>query len=302
MLREIKAIEDVLRISEDIDEQDEVEMDRYLIVDGWMTYKEVAEAQLSKYKGGLRAIMENYGIKTEGEIFSGCICEMRNRISDRDQDDMSFYNTNEVIEKKVTNLFREYRADFFQEFGGWQTCTKKMDKKFAVDDNIFHRLVHHPSREMQRKAIAYYRVCYETAQHTRERILSFAWLAYDVLATVRQENVLDKDDCVPATTPLYDMLRERFSVHLEEHKARFYLFMEFSNNEAARQLRRYTDHYPGLSRVLFILCEWADRNELFTARLQSHHICLILILYAIRRIAGSSINCTKPFLEVVNCL
>lgn len=58
--------------------------------------------------------MENYGIKSEGEIFSGCICEMRNRISDKDQDDMSFYNTNEVIEKKVTNLFREFREDFFQ--------------------------------------------------------------------------------------------------------------------------------------------------------------------------------------------
>ncbi|KAK6030657.1 hypothetical protein OSTOST_03197 [Ostertagia ostertagi] len=113
-LRGIKAIEDVLRISEDIDEQEEVEMDRYLTLDGWMNYKEAAEEQLSKYKGGLRAIMENYGIKTEGEIFSGCICEMRNRISDRDQDDMSFYNTNEVIEKKVTNFFKEFRIEFFQ--------------------------------------------------------------------------------------------------------------------------------------------------------------------------------------------
>ncbi|PIO64521.1 RNA dependent RNA polymerase, partial [Teladorsagia circumcincta] len=126
IFRGIKTIEDVLRISEDIDEQEE-------------------------------AIMENYGIKTEGEIFSGCICEMRNRISDRDQDDMSFYNTNEVIEKKVTNFFKEFRMEFFQEFGGWETCTKKMDKKFAVEDNIFHRLVHHPSVEMQQKAIAYYR-------------------------------------------------------------------------------------------------------------------------------------------------
>ncbi|KIH52036.1 hypothetical protein ANCDUO_17869, partial [Ancylostoma duodenale] len=111
--REIKAIEDVLKISEDIDEQDVVECDRYLMVDGWDKYREVAEAQLSKYKGRLRAIMENYGIKTEGEIFSGCICEMRNRISDKDQDDMSFYNTNEVIEKKVTSLFREFREEFF---------------------------------------------------------------------------------------------------------------------------------------------------------------------------------------------
>uniref|UniRef100_A0A158QQJ9 RNA-dependent RNA polymerase n=1 Tax=Haemonchus placei TaxID=6290 RepID=A0A158QQJ9_HAEPC len=257
--REIKAIEDVLKISEDIDEQEEVEMDRFLFLNGWMNYEEIAEAQLSKYKGGLRAIMENYGIKTEGEIFSGCICEMRNRISDRDQDDMTFYNTNEVIEKKVTNFFKEFRADFFQEFGGWEKCTKKVDKRFAVEDNIFHRLVHHPSVGMQQKAVAYYRVCYETAQRTRERILSFAWLAYDVLAVVRQENVLNEQDCIPASTPLYDV-----------------------------------------RRIMFILSMWADKNGLFGARLQSHHISLILILYATGRIVGSSINRAKPFLESVS--
>ncbi|EYB93671.1 hypothetical protein Y032_0180g820 [Ancylostoma ceylanicum] len=164
--REIKAIEDVLKISEDIDEQDVVECDRYLMVDGWDKYREVAEAQLSKYKGRLRAIMENYGIKSEGEIFSGCICEMRNRISDKDQDDMSFYNTNEVIEKKVTSLFREFREEFFYEFGGWQRCTKLAAKKFAIEENVFHRYVQHPPLEMQQKAVAYYRVCYDTLNFT----------------------------------------------------------------------------------------------------------------------------------------
>ncbi|KAK6060838.1 hypothetical protein COOONC_01494 [Cooperia oncophora] len=149
--------------------------------------------------------MENYGIKTEGEIFSSCISEMRNRISDHDQDDMSFYNTNEVIEKKVTNLFKNFRAEFFQEFGGWETCTGKMDKKYAVEGNILHRTARNPHLEMRQKAIAYYRVCYETARQTRERILSFAWLPYDVLAVVRQENVMKERDCITAAIPLYDV-------------------------------------------------------------------------------------------------
>ncbi|KAJ1346510.1 hypothetical protein KIN20_001310 [Parelaphostrongylus tenuis] len=98
--REFKAIQDVLKLSEDIDEGDKIECDKCLIVDGWTAYEKTAEDQLAKYKGRLRAFMENYGIKTEGEIFSGCISEIRNRISDRDQDDMSLYNTTEVIEKK----------------------------------------------------------------------------------------------------------------------------------------------------------------------------------------------------------
>lgn len=50
--------------------------------------------------------MENYGIEDEGQLFSGFISVIRNRISDRDTDDMSFYNTNHIIEKKVSAIFR----------------------------------------------------------------------------------------------------------------------------------------------------------------------------------------------------
>ena len=71
--------------------------------------------------------METHGIRTEAEIFSGCITDMRNRLSDKvvehintlifnlqDQDDMSFFNTNQIIETKVTNLFKKSRASFFE--------------------------------------------------------------------------------------------------------------------------------------------------------------------------------------------
>lgn len=58
--------------------------------------------------------MENYGIRSEGEIMSGCIVEMRNRISDKDQDDMSFYNTNQMIETKMTSLVCKFRETFFE--------------------------------------------------------------------------------------------------------------------------------------------------------------------------------------------
>ncbi|ETN76654.1 hypothetical protein NECAME_11506 [Necator americanus] len=266
------------------------------MVEGWDKYKEIAETQLSKYKGRLRAIMENYGIKTEGEVFSGCICEMRNRISDKDQDDMSFYNTNEVIERKVTNLFREYREEFFQEFGGWERCTKLADKKFAVEGNICHRHVQHPSLEMQQKAVAYYRVCYETAQQTLERMLSFAWLAYDVLALVKQERIINDEEHIPAAAPLYDVLKKRIAEYCCHHKARFFNFVQFPSEEARQPLRMYTEHYPGLSCVMFIVSEWAAQNQLFTGRLQSHHLCLILILFAIGRIVGC-LNRSKPFLD-----
>lgn len=40
--------------------------------------------------------MERYGIASEGELMSGCMISIRNAISDREADDMSFFNTNQV--------------------------------------------------------------------------------------------------------------------------------------------------------------------------------------------------------------
>lgn len=52
-----------------------------------------------------QALMDNYGIPDEFQLYTGCISRIRNRISDRDTDDMSQFNTNFVIEQKVTNIF-----------------------------------------------------------------------------------------------------------------------------------------------------------------------------------------------------
>ncbi|VDL81129.1 unnamed protein product [Nippostrongylus brasiliensis] len=49
---------------------------------------------------------------------------------------------------------------------------------------------------------------------------------------------------------------------------------------------------------MFIVSEWAERNQLLTGRLQSHHICLVLVLYATGLIPGS-LNRNKPFIDEV---
>lgn len=49
-----------------------------------------------------------------------------------------------------------------------------------------------------------------TAQQTLEKILSFAWLAYDVLALVKQEHIINEEDHIPAATPLYEVSNHEF--------------------------------------------------------------------------------------------
>ncbi|KHJ75883.1 hypothetical protein OESDEN_24499, partial [Oesophagostomum dentatum] len=151
---------------------------------------------------------------------------------------------------------------------------------------------------MQQKAVAYYRVCYETAQQTLERILSFAWLAYDVLALVKQERIINEENHIPAATPLYEMLKNRINNFCEKNLASFYSFADNLSGEAKQPIVMYMNHYTGLRRMMFIVCEWAARNRLLLGRLQSHHVCLILILYATGQLQGS-LNRQKPFLEEI---
>ncbi|VDK28082.1 unnamed protein product [Gongylonema pulchrum] len=100
--------------------------------------------------------MENYGIEDEGQLFSGFISSMRNRINDAD--DISFHNVNRVLAKKVTAIFQSYRREFFREFGGFRENTElQFESGFDLDERRFCR---RSSELMKRKASAYYMICY----------------------------------------------------------------------------------------------------------------------------------------------
>jgi hypothetical protein len=82
-----------------------------------------------------QAIMDSYGIKSEGELFSGHFISLRNRLSDKDSDgmflflmtnnyylwyivvfiiDMSFFNTTHAIEQRLFAVFAKFRRQFFE--------------------------------------------------------------------------------------------------------------------------------------------------------------------------------------------
>lgn len=44
----------------------------------------------------IETIMEYYGISSEGELMSGQIVSIKNRISEKEADDMNLFNTNMV--------------------------------------------------------------------------------------------------------------------------------------------------------------------------------------------------------------
>ncbi|KAF1760723.1 hypothetical protein GCK72_008972 [Caenorhabditis remanei] len=308
LFREFKAIDDVVKISEERDEQIEISIDPTMTIDGYDEYMQSAREDLARYNAQLRSVMENYGIKTEGEIFSGCIVDMRNRISDKDQDDMSFYNTNQLIETKVSNLFKKYREHFFDEFdGGWQTnteCTRN-----GNETNILQRQCRAPTNKMMRKAVAWYKACYEEARVTREnKKLSFAWLAYDVLASVKQQSCLAADEIIlGGANPLYTMMDAHRKQYLSDNSRLFEDYRQFSTESkdgkqvrrAVKIVRMYVEAIQGLDEVLFLLDEWARVSKLFDNQpLRSYHFSLLFILFATRQYSSVDGNAAAFFKKI----
>ncbi|EYB93677.1 hypothetical protein Y032_0180g822 [Ancylostoma ceylanicum] len=69
--------------------------------------------------------------------------------------------------------------------------------------------------------------------------------------------------------------------------------------EVNSHLLMYMKHYPGLERVMFLVCWWAKQNRLLGGCLQEEHVCIILILFATGTIAGS-VNVMEPILDVLH--
>lgn len=114
----------------------------------------------------LQSIMDCYGIRTEGELFSGHYTSLRNRISDKDSDDMSFYNTSNAIEQRLFAVFGKFRKQFFET--SLEGPPPRFDEVTTPAPNqarggmreIFRNVCVDPSDEYKKLACAYYRISY----------------------------------------------------------------------------------------------------------------------------------------------
>lgn len=130
--------------------------------------------------------MHRYGIKNEGELFSGNYTALKLRLSDKDNDDMSLFNTAHMIGEQLAQICGKFREDFFIEFGGIAACTE-IDNKldFYGLHETFRRIVREPDLAMRQKASAYYFVSY-----VNKKCLSFAWLVSEILSRICKEHVV----------------------------------------------------------------------------------------------------------------
>uniref|UniRef100_A0A0R3RI61 RNA-directed RNA polymerase n=1 Tax=Elaeophora elaphi TaxID=1147741 RepID=A0A0R3RI61_9BILA len=295
LFRRIRLIHDVLTITSACEKYSEIIVDPLLKYSGWESYENDAKLNLVAYSAHIRALLDNYGIQDEYQLYSGCFTKIRNRLSDRDADDMSQFNTTYVIERKFTNIFMSFRCSFFSEFGDFMSCTEADDGK----DVIERRYCKCPTVEMKKKASAYYIVCYRKAMNeTNERFLSFPWIAWDILAEIKKENCVQSSQNVLTIDPLCDHISNVITSFCDDNKKDFDQTMQLLSEGTFRlnAIERYCRKYKGLEKLFYVLCKWGEQQRLFEGRLKREHLCLLLIQYGLGYVSGENMR-SYVFLE-----
>ncbi|VDM39156.1 unnamed protein product [Toxocara canis] len=298
LFRRTRLVEDVLTITTAYEERDAVSLDIDLLYPRREEYYEDAKAEFNTYSADVRALLDNYGVQDEGQLFSGCISVLRNRISDRDMDDMSVYNTNHMIERKLNDIFLRFRENFFEEFGGYWENT---DPEYGSSNNEGlqddqRRICTNPSSAMKMKASAYYEICYTEASSntSSKRLLSFPWVVWDVLACIKQS----AKTRIISIDPLNECLSEAINRFCEKNSGVENFMQEITrHSSSAHAIRRYCRRYKGLDKLMFVACKWAEQQELFEGRLNAQHLCLLFIQFGLGYLSAEDVSRPFSFLE-----
>ncbi|CAJ0580768.1 unnamed protein product, partial [Mesorhabditis spiculigera] len=322
--RQIRTVEDILHFSAHRDQQLSIPLDETITIPGWEIFKKDAEDDYAQYCNSIRREMEYYGILTEAELLSGAIMEMRNKLSEKEQDDMSLYNTTHVIDNKMTAVWTSFRKKFFEKanthaglpaFGLYrQLCALRQTVHSNENYDLHYFCMSSAmTREMKQKAVAYYKVAYEHAQNVHPeqgRVLSFPWLVWDVLTEVKREFSLNPANAEIAAQladrHFYHQLTTHISLYCKEKQKAYeefilrvrsfrvlYMYcLKYDGRGHWRTRHRETmaeneKDLPGLLQLLFIVSQWAEISKVCEGHFREMHVLLLFLQYSVGSLPGA---------------
>ncbi|PAV78842.1 hypothetical protein WR25_13862 [Diploscapter pachys] len=174
-----------------------------------------AQILLQEYNYEIRKLIDYYGIKSEAELFSGCITELNSRAHQKEADRFAMFTIVHIIGHKMQAIFQKYREKFFEEFGGWVACTelpppKKGQYPAGYVGDVFKRRCMKPTDDIKKKAVLCYKLAYDEARETSEmKLVSFGWIAYDVLALMKETRVNKPGNSKNQKSRIEEMIKEQ---------------------------------------------------------------------------------------------
>ncbi|KAI0244863.1 hypothetical protein L0F63_000733 [Massospora cicadina] len=135
--------------------------DPSLRVEGFEVDLEEAYIVKRDYDATLLSLMNQYGIKNELEVVTGCIVNHRQMVSKR------LFEVRRLVAAAYQAIVAHFRAKFLEEF------------EFAEDDDL--------PQKVRRKAYAWYHAAYTpTVVECGPQLESFGWIAVDYLIPIKR--------------------------------------------------------------------------------------------------------------------
>ncbi|CAG8444865.1 5544_t:CDS:10 [Acaulospora morrowiae] len=147
----------------------DISFDERLYVEGFERYLEKARTLKRAYDTELRGLMNQFGVSSEYEVSSGFIVKPTVKIEKKKPRDVQ-----KSVADNITVIKRNYKKTFELEFYGEGNFISPEDEK-----------------NMEAKAFAWYYVTYhqsEISADPSERMISFPWINWDILAKVAIRN------------------------------------------------------------------------------------------------------------------
>ena len=107
LFREVRDFEEMMN---HVVPNSDVQLDGRLIFPGYDQYLRSAAITYAEYASQLQTLLTLYGIKTEGEMLSGCFYKLKGDFG-RERSQVAV-----VVRKLIQQLRSEFRTTFFREF------------------------------------------------------------------------------------------------------------------------------------------------------------------------------------------
>uniref|UniRef100_A0A914X030 RNA-dependent RNA polymerase n=1 Tax=Plectus sambesii TaxID=2011161 RepID=A0A914X030_9BILA len=281
IFRKAKKVEDILDLGQFSVQDDSWDADLYN--EAYFAQNESVKiracAVRDQYNAKLQQLLDEYGVGDEASLVSGHMVSIKNRISEQEKEDFSFYNTDKVVELRYGRIFDSFRKEFFKEFGG--------EAEFVHVDASGRKSVR-VNEALLNKAYAWYMVTYgphSTGNVARFR--SFPWIVWDILLQIKRRNVYGSHRATSGmrTDPLPQELAAAVDAHCVESSA---LMAEYRAQlmedpaTALVSLRRYCARYRCLDQLLFTVHHWAKTDGLFEqSPFRPEHLAILFLQFGL---------------------
>uniref|UniRef100_A0AC35F468 RNA-dependent RNA polymerase n=1 Tax=Panagrolaimus sp. PS1159 TaxID=55785 RepID=A0AC35F468_9BILA len=106
----VMEVREVIRVEEIASTDEKVKIDESVLLEGDAIYEAKAQAAYDEYRTLIGSICESYGIANEGQLFSSRFTALKKRISEKDDDNMSLFNTAHMIEQQLATIYARFRT------------------------------------------------------------------------------------------------------------------------------------------------------------------------------------------------